>query len=98
MPYQDLVLNGVVNQIEVYPEITELDDEERAYIARWTKRSEAELLESAEYRAGLFAALWLDLRRPHKIVCLECGQFEGRCNNRDCIRTRVTNKLHLDVR
>ncbi len=93
--YQTEVINGREEQIPIYPEITELDEEETAYVARWTKHSEAELLVNAEYRGGLFAALWLDIRRPHKIVCLECGRSEGFCNNRDCIRARVTNKLHL---
>jgi hypothetical protein len=82
--------------IPVYDEITALDAEEIGYLAYWSDHSEAELLANGRWRQELFDRLWTDPNRPHKELCVACGMPQGFCNNRDCIRTRVTNKLHLN--
>lgn len=40
---------------------------------------------------ALFRLLW-DAARP---LCPDCLAAEGQCDNRTCVRARVTNKLHL---
>ncbi len=77
----------MIDGIPVYEEVSDLDGEER----KW-----------------LFLQLWdpenhpTTMRTPTgDLMCLACGaletapSIEEQCNNRDCIRTRITNKLHL---
>ena len=44
-----------------------------------------------EERRWLFLFLW----HMNAGKCDTCGAKEGKCVNSSCIRTRVTNKLHL---
>ena len=44
-----------------------------------------------EERRWLFKFLW----EYNAELCDTCGANEGDCLNSSCIRTRVTNKLHL---
>ena len=44
-----------------------------------------------EERRWLFVRLWAN----NAGSCGTCSAMEGECQNSTCIRTRVTNKLHL---
>ena len=90
METAEMVIDGKLHQIEVYPEVTDLDDEELAWLGRQTRSTPAELADDPYLRQMLFEHQWTGLR-----VCFTCGRREGKCNNRDCIKVRVTNKLHL---
>ncbi len=81
--------------IPIYEELTELTSEERMWLFMhlWDPENPP-----------------TTRRTPTgDLMCLACGQLEVksfsifgdelpidlRCNNRDCIRSRITNKLHL---
>ena len=91
MPTREIVLNGRLHQIEVYPEVTPLNTEEREWLSRHSTLNQVELANDPLSRKLLFERLWTGMR-----TCKTCHRSEGQCNNRDCIRVRVTNKLHLN--
>lgn len=93
METREMVIDGRVHQIEVYPEVTELDADELAYLARWTSWTPEQLAADPDLRRSLFDWIWTGRRG----LCDVCGRSmsAGNCNNRDCIKVRVTNKLHL---
>ncbi len=93
METREMVIDGRLHQIEVYPEVTELDDEELTYLETWTSRTPQQLADDPRLRRRVFESIWEGRRG----LCDVCGRSMrmGNCNNRDCIKVRVTNKLHL---
>jgi len=47
----------------------------------------------ADQNRHVFLALW----QHNTGLCRTCNAREGHCLNSTCIRTRITNKLHLSV-
>ncbi len=82
-------MNQVIDGEIAYTDVTQLDQEEKVWLLEFLFPDLYDL--APQVRLVMFNNLWT----ANTGTCRTCGADEGDCLNSTCIRTRVTNKLHL---